>query len=88
MICSQVDSFPHSSTAVHTLVIVPAKPPHSVKTPSLTSWNVIVIDSAKVQLSVATVNPVLSGSKESSQLTVMFVAQVKTASVISCMVII
>ena len=33
IICSQVDSLPHSSTAVHTLMKLPAVPPQSLKLP-------------------------------------------------------
>ncbi len=53
MICSQVVSLPHSSTAVHTLVNVPATPPQPVALPLSLSAKVMVISPLSLQLSEA-----------------------------------
>ena len=53
MICSQVLSFPHSSTAVHTLVNVPAAPPQAFRLPLSLSTKVIDTALPSLQLSVA-----------------------------------
>ena len=88
MICSQVDSLPHSSTAVHTLTITPVVPSHSFKAPPSLSSNVIVIFPVSLQLSVALASPVALGVLSSSQLTVMSGAHVKTGADSSTTVII
>ena len=88
MICSQVDSLPHSSTAVHTLTITPAVPSHSVNAPPSLSAKVIVIFPVSLQLSVAVASPVALGALSSSQLTVMSGAHVKTGAASSTIVMI
>ena len=88
MICSQVDSLPHSSTAVHTLRIVPALPPQSVNTPPSLSSNEIVIFVTSLQLSVAVISPVALGVLSSSQLIVISATHAITGAVSSITVII
>ena len=80
MICSQISTLPHSSSAVHVLMIVPWCPPHSVSTALLLSEKVIVILFAPLQLSVAVACPVLLGSITSSQLIVISDGQVITGA--------
>ena len=57
MICIQVASLPHASTAVHVLAMTPALPPQLAKLPALSSVKVIVIAPVSEQLSVAVALP-------------------------------
>ena len=88
IICSQLDSLPHSSTAVHTLIIVPVVPSHSVNGPPSLSSKVIAIFPSPLQLSVAVASPVLAGAISSSQEIVISAAQVITGALSSITVIV